>query len=835
MDGPLPPPPSDGTRKIDDSAKQSDDDNEEADSPIATWSYCKHCAKVVTPLVYISENTWKFSFGKFLEVFFYNRDAIMNSTENKCSCPMQTGTMLYFGCGKLAARFSYERVRPLGVFVRKNLPIDTSFHKEEAILELERISMASSKLFVKFDKHIDKVAREARSLFGSAANRPEHLQTVLSELNRIGSEVDHAALTLQEKIASVSDKCRRDGEAVVNEALFRFPWFSRRYLFMLTSAWNERLSAAGQAIVAMKKLASSAALRGDSVIGPNGPLTGTEELMEGMRRLRQLNEVYSRYNVTDITTVLPTIIDSQQDPEFAADDDDFEDVDVSIDFDNSGVDADVLASRRRLNNSKSMGTGTPYTERSQIPRGQLHKTLGTQRSFDNSHLQQESVSNTQPRVTPGGAVKSAITRFFNRGGRESDPYLVDLGIFKDGRPRLEPGVNGIVVPVVDDQLSTVIAYSLASTEYARQFKSFSKIETVNTELDEDGRPIEPRVVDPSTGAHLSSPSTTNTSKTGGPSGPVDEKKSIEQRMLARNKSHIKHTWRDYDEKGLVTCKFVCTSYWATQFHAVRQVFLSTNFGRKEGSSGGDSVDSQSFIDVEQGFVQSLSSAYSWAASGGKSGASFARTADDRFVIKCISRTELQMFLDCAPAYFEYLSKAFFHGLPTVLCKIVGVYQIGYHNRETGKRSMDQVAVMQNIFYNRKISRVFDLKGSLRGRFAAQVQSSKEESRPETPPLPTEPPTSGRRSNKSSSDADDGVRQGDKASAGSDRGDTDDTQSSSSKGTSSGTQLDGDFLEFTRGRPMPLNDRAKSLFHMSIQNVSPDALSPKRALCFLFLR
>lgn len=26
----------------------------------------------------------------------------------------------------------------------------------------------------------------------------------------------------------------------------------------------------------------------------------------------------------------------------------------------------------------------------------------------------------------------------------------------------------------------------------------------------------------------------------------------------------------------------------------------------------------------------------------------------------------------------------------MLCKIVGVYQIGYHNRETGKRSMEQV-------------------------------------------------------------------------------------------------------------------------------------------------
>ena len=99
-------------------------------------------------------------------------------------------------------------------------------------------------------------------------------------------------------------------------------------------------------------------------------------------------------------------------------------------------------------------------------------------------------------------------------------------------------------------------------------------------------------------------------------------------------------------------------------------------------------------DIEKNYVKSLSSAATWDAIGGKSGASFSRTADERFIVKCISRTELQMFLDCAPAYFEYLSKAFFHGLPTMLCKIVGVYQIGYHNRVTSKRTMEQVAVMQ---------------------------------------------------------------------------------------------------------------------------------------------
>jgi len=35
--------------------------------------------------------------------------------------------------------------------------------------------------------------------------------------------------------------------------------------------------------------------------------------------------------------------------------------------------------------------------------------------------------------------------------------------------------------------------------------------------------------------------------------------------------------------------------------------------------------------------------------------------------------------------------------------------------------------------------------------------------------------------------------------------------------SDATLLDGDFMEFTGGRPLPLNDRAKATFHMSILN------------------
>jgi hypothetical protein len=55
-----------------------------------------------------------------------------------------------------------------------------------------------------------------------------------------------------------------------------------------------------------------------------------------------------------------------------------------------------------------------------------------------------------------------------------------------------------------------------------------------------------------------------------------------------------------------------------------------------------------------------------------------------------------------------------------ILQIVGAYQIGYHNRLTGKRYMDQVVVMQNLFHGRTIGHVFDLKGSSRSRYVTVV-------------------------------------------------------------------------------------------------------------------
>lgn len=132
--------------------------------------------------------------------------------------------------------------------------------------------------------------------------------------------------------------------------------------------------------------------------------------------------------------------------------------------------------------------------------------------------------------------------------------------------------------------------------------------------------------------------------------------------------------------------------------------------------------------------------------------------------------------------------------------------------------MEQVAVMQNIFYGRKISKIFDLKGSLRGRFTRQGNVDKEKKS-------SSKSSQYRRSKSDATSDSDSYSSGDE--------DDDDSVSTSSGGmekdgkaandsekgekASIPTLLDGDFLEFTSGRPLPLTDRAKAVFHMSILN------------------
>lgn len=80
---------------------------------------------------------------------------------------------------------------------------------------------------------------------------------------------------------------------------------------------------------------------------------------------------------------------------------------------------------------------------------------------------------------------------------------------------------------------------------------------------------------------------------------------------------------------------------------------------------------------EVDYIASLSRCKDWDAKGGKSKSFFAKTLDERFIIKEIKRTEFESFMKFAPNYFDYMNECYEKGNQTCLAKILGIYQVSY--------------------------------------------------------------------------------------------------------------------------------------------------------------
>ncbi|RPD53925.1 hypothetical protein L226DRAFT_538834 [Lentinus tigrinus ALCF2SS1-7] len=156
-----------------------------------------------------------------------------------------------------------------------------------------------------------------------------------------------------------------------------------------------------------------------------------------------------------------------------------------------------------------------------------------------------------------------------------------------------------------------------------------------------------------------------------------------------DRPHIKYDWTI--GKRL---RFSCTVYYAKQFDQLRK------------RCGVDDV-----------FLKSMARSENWAAQGGKSKSNFWKTTDNRFIIKTLVNAwnvaDLQVLIDLGPSYFKYMEAT--ASRPTVLAKLLGFYTVEIRNLETGAtQAKADLLVMENLFYDRKITKTFDLKG-IQGR------------------------------------------------------------------------------------------------------------------------
>ncbi|GLJ36860.1 hypothetical protein SUGI_0744430 [Cryptomeria japonica] len=287
------------------------------------------------------------------------------------------------------------------------------------------------------------------------------------------------------------------------------------------------------------------------------------------------------------------------------------------------------------------------------------------------------------------------------------PVLVNSAftLLNQGAARLllPSGINNIVIPVYDDEPTSLIAYALSSKQYWAQI-SDNTLEEKQRDKHED---IQREIID-SIGTDrvvsrlhknidLSSEvsefdyegrsNSSENASTSGSHGTADS-----EPLLHTKVTHAEISFSDVCQLGKVKYSVIC--YHAKNFSALRKICCLT----------------------EIDFICSLSRCKKWVAQGGKSKVFFAKTLDDRFIIKQLTKTELESFLKFAPEYFKHLTNSLSTGSPTCLAKVLGVYQVSIKQSKGSKDGKMDLMVMENLFFGRSVTRIYDLKGSLRNRY-----------------------------------------------------------------------------------------------------------------------
>jgi 1-phosphatidylinositol-3-phosphate 5-kinase len=219
---------------------------------------------------------------------------------------------------------------------------------------------------------------------------------------------------------------------------------------------------------------------------------------------------------------------------------------------------------------------------------------------------------------------------------------------------LPVGDNDTVVPVYDDEPTSLIAYALVSSDYYLQTSDEGE------RAKDSGDVMASLSFSDSVIMQSHHPDDDTVSETHRSLGSTEEsilsmsgsRNSLGLDPLSYTKAlHARVSFGDDGPLGKV--KYSVTCYYARRFEALRKMCCPS----------------------ELDFVRSLSRCKKWGAQGGKSNVFFAKTLDDRFIIKQVTKTELESFIKFAPAYFKYLSESIGTGSPTCLAKILGIYQV----------------------------------------------------------------------------------------------------------------------------------------------------------------
>ena len=156
---------------------------------ILMWSICRKCDKE-TEVMHMSENTWKYSFGKYLELSFWSTD--MKAQGDNCPHDLHRDYLRYFGFKDMAVRIHYDPITLLEIIVpraRVTWKVDNDLRfKNEVFLKIEG----------RLNKFMTSVKARIKSISANSV-LPEKVGDCKQEVERLGKKAaeDHHGLLLK--------------------------------------------------------------------------------------------------------------------------------------------------------------------------------------------------------------------------------------------------------------------------------------------------------------------------------------------------------------------------------------------------------------------------------------------------------------------------------------------------------------------------------------------------------------------------------------------------------------------------------------------------------------
>ncbi|KAL8580115.1 hypothetical protein ACOMHN_061229 [Nucella lapillus] len=654
-----------------------------AQDNVLLWSWCRRC-KQVTPVVPISADTWNMSFAKYLDLRFHCTSFRRRGCAEPCPHSLHLDHYQYFGHRDIVASFKYASVT-LRELALPNLVVDLTPTCLDVAEALACVKAITNKGMDRFSTILEITMKLKVEVTGDSAAR--NISDFLTEQQEEKNKFRDTATTIQLQLTEIRDQNDPEEE--------QLPEYDVQ-----------------DSIVVLKRMISDSVQRWNNKI---------QDFMNSQQRRSKTNKKEKELasSCDEVERLLPK-------PS--------EDRSMSICVDTRSASPDL----RALEEGKT-GSGMA--------------------SSTNSALLSSLVEPSKDSQNNGkGEGEDSVDGWFSDLRGSARRWLSSSGFtplalpFHPSEHHLLAPCERVPVVVYDQEPSSIIAYALSSADYQMKLR---EVQAFLWSTPKDSASSSGMSSRGSKAGDLSSITVESMLETGRKAGsgvlsflraagvsrePSPKLSRKEQECVEAVRYTPRIEWDSLEDDpewlSLLTgssvlsessdknkagkqlssvhielqfsdpsAKFYCRVYFAEQFRKLRKHIFPAG---------------------EEMFIRSLSRCKPWEARGGKSGSAFCKTDDDRFIMKQMSSMEADSFEKFGPQYFHYITKASSEKNPTALAKILGVYRIGFRNAQTNTTLKQDLLVMENLFYNRKITQKFDLKGSMRNRLVNTAGKQAEE-------------------------------------------------------------------------------------------------------------